>query len=69
MNKGKFLLAEDGETLVGCVYVEPRGEHWYLGLLSVDPLHQRCWSGLGPDDGGRRSCAIRPVRWLWISEL
>jgi predicted N-acetyltransferase YhbS len=45
MNKGKFLLAEDGETLVGCVYVEPRGERWYLGLLSVDPLRQR--SGLG----------------------
>ena len=45
INKGKFLLAEDGESIVGCVYVEPRGEHWYLGLLSVDPSRQG--GGLG----------------------
>jgi predicted N-acetyltransferase YhbS len=45
ITKGKFLLAEDGETLAGCVYVEPRGQRWYLGLLSVDPSRQR--SGLG----------------------
>ena len=34
---GKFLLAEDGEGLAGCVYVEIRGERSYLGLLSVSP--------------------------------
>src|ERR1700674_876568 len=45
MTKGTFLLAEDGGGLVGCVYVEPRGEHWYLGLLSVEPGRQG--SGLG----------------------
>jgi predicted N-acetyltransferase YhbS len=45
INRGKFLLAEDGERLVGCVYVEPRGERWYLGLFSVDPSRQG--SGLG----------------------
>lgn len=45
INKGKFLLAEDGDSIVGCVYVEPRGEHWYLGLLSVDPSRQG--GGLG----------------------
>jgi predicted N-acetyltransferase YhbS len=43
MTKGTFLLAEDGGELVGCVYVEPRDEHWYLGLLSVEPGRQ----GLG----------------------
>src|SRR5260370_8460191 len=45
MGKGKFLLVDDGPNLAGCVYVEVRGERGYLGLLSVDPAHQR--SGLG----------------------
>ena len=43
--KGSFLLAETGDTLNGCVYVELRGERSYLGLLSVDPSCQK--SGLG----------------------
>jgi GNAT superfamily N-acetyltransferase len=45
MEKGKFLLAEDGPTLAGCVYVELRGENGYFGMLSVDPARQRM--GLG----------------------
>src|SRR6266699_3748672 len=45
MEKGKFLLAGDGPSLAGCVYVELRGERGYIGLLSVDPALQR--SGLG----------------------
>ena len=42
---GEFLLAEDNERLIGCVYLEPRGERTYLGLLSVDPSMQG--SGVG----------------------
>lgn len=45
MEKGKFLLAEDGSGLAGCVYVELRGERGYLGLLGVDPPRQG--TGLG----------------------
>jgi predicted N-acetyltransferase YhbS len=45
MDTGQFLVAEDPSGIVGCVYVEPRGEHSYLGLLSVDPLRQG--TGLG----------------------
>jgi ribosomal protein S18 acetylase RimI-like enzyme len=45
LTKGAFLLAEDGEKLNGCVYVEMRGERSYLGLLSVDPDYQQ--GGLG----------------------
>ena len=45
MGKGSFLLAEEERALVGCVYVEPRGESGYLGLLSVDPARQA--KGLG----------------------
>jgi GNAT superfamily N-acetyltransferase len=43
--RGTFLVkVEDGEP-VGCVYVEPRGERAYLGLLSIVPSRQG--AGLG----------------------
>jgi len=42
---GQFLLAENDGLVAACVYVEPRGERAYLGLLSVDPAQQQ--SGLG----------------------
>jgi len=45
LNKSVFLLAETGDKLNGCVYVELRGERSYLGLLSVDPTYQQ--NGLG----------------------
>jgi N-acetylglutamate synthase-like GNAT family acetyltransferase len=45
LQKGSFLVAEDLGVLCGCVYVEPRGDRSYLGLLSVDPQRQK--SGLG----------------------
>jgi len=45
LQKGKFLLAEEAGTLVGCVYVELRGDRGYFGLLAVGPERQR--SGLG----------------------
>ena len=43
--KGAFLLAEANGEVNGCVYVEPRGERSYLGLLSVDPTCQQ--GGIG----------------------
>jgi GNAT superfamily N-acetyltransferase len=45
LEKGYFLLAEDATGLVGCVYVELRGERAYFGLLAVDPSRQH--RGLG----------------------
>ncbi len=42
---GQFFLVESEGLVAACVYVEPRGERAYLGLLSVDPTHQQ--SGLG----------------------
>ena len=45
LKKGAFLLAEAGDKLSACVYVELRGERSYLGLLSVDPGFQQ--AGLG----------------------
>ncbi len=45
LQKGKFLLAEEVSKLVGCVYMELRGERGYFGLLAVDPARQH--SGMG----------------------
>lgn len=43
LSKGAFLIAESaaiGNDVIGCVYVEPRGDRCYLGLLSVSPRKQ-----------------------------
>jgi N-acetylglutamate synthase-like GNAT family acetyltransferase len=45
MQKGKFLLAEDGPSIVGCVYLELRGERGYFGMLSIEPSRQRTGAG------------------------
>jgi len=45
LQKGKFLLAEEAGGLIGCVYLELRGERAYFGLLAVGPERQK--SGLG----------------------
>jgi GNAT superfamily N-acetyltransferase len=45
LGKGRFLVAEESGTLAACVYVEPRQDRAYLGLLSVDPHRQK--AGLG----------------------
>ena len=42
MEKGNILLAEDAEgQVLGSVYTELRGDRGYLGMLAVDPVHQR----------------------------
>ena len=45
LGTGKYLLVEDNGTLIGCVYVELRGQRAYFGLLGVDPSRQG--QGLG----------------------
>lgn len=34
---GVFLVVEETRSLLACVYLEPRGDRCYLGLLSVSP--------------------------------
>jgi GNAT superfamily N-acetyltransferase len=43
--KGTFLLAEQEDTVVACLFVGPHGEQAHLGLVSVDPTKQG--AGLG----------------------
>jgi predicted N-acetyltransferase YhbS len=45
LEKGEFVIAESQSVMAGCVYIEPRGNRTYLGLLSVEPSRQQ--SGLG----------------------
>jgi N-acetylglutamate synthase-like GNAT family acetyltransferase len=45
LERGDFLLAEEGGALIGCVYLEVQGDRGTFGMLSVSPLRQR--SGLG----------------------
>jgi ribosomal protein S18 acetylase RimI-like enzyme len=46
MNKGEILIAENGEgELLASIYTERRANRGYLGMLAVDPVHQR--GGLG----------------------
>lgn len=43
--RGCFLVCEENREPAACVYLEPRGDSCYLGLLSVSPQHQG--KGLG----------------------
>ena len=45
LEKGKFLLVEEANALVACVYVELHGERGYFGLLAINPAFQR--TGIG----------------------
>jgi N-acetylglutamate synthase-like GNAT family acetyltransferase len=42
---GFFLIAEENDQPVACIYIEVRESRGYFGLLSVEPSRQR--SGLG----------------------
>jgi len=45
LGTGTFLLSENKDVTMGCVYIEPHEDRAYLGLLSVAPARQQ--SGLG----------------------
>jgi GNAT superfamily N-acetyltransferase len=45
LETGTFLLAEADGRLGACVYIEPRGDRAYFGMLSVEPSRQG--EGLG----------------------
>ena len=64
LRTGSFLVADDLGSLWGCVYVEPRGDRSYLGLLSVDPQRQK--SGLGSQlmDAAENHCAKAGSRFM-----
>jgi predicted N-acetyltransferase YhbS len=64
--RGTFLVAESDEEITGCVYVEPRGERAYLGLLSVDPARQQGGLGSRLMEAGEEHCRERGARFMDI---
>ncbi|HEX7295569.1 MAG TPA: GNAT family N-acetyltransferase [Pyrinomonadaceae bacterium] len=66
LTKGDFLLAENGEKLLGCVYVEMRGTRSYLGLLSVDPECQQGGLGSLLMNDAERYCRERGSQFMDI---
>ncbi len=62
--KGKFLLAEEDGVLVGCIYVEVRGERGYFGLLAVDPARQRAGMGSRLIDAAEDYCRAAGCRFM-----
>ena len=70
---GKFLLAEGENTLLGCVYIEPRHldnnrssaqsqDRAYLGLLAVAPAHQQLGLGSMLMDSAEDYCRALGLR-------
>lgn len=64
LEKGTFMLAEDAGALVGCVYVELRGDRGYFGLLAVDPARQRAGMGSRLIDAAERYCRAAGCRFM-----
>lgn len=64
LEKGKFLVAEEDHDLVGCVYVELRGDRAYLGLLSVDPDRQKAGLGSQLMNAAENYCARAGCRFM-----
>lgn len=64
--RGAFLVAGNEEAITGCVYVEPRGERAYLGLLSVDPARQQGGLGSRLMEAGEEYCRERGARFMDI---
>jgi GNAT superfamily N-acetyltransferase len=72
LERGRFLLAESEDVMLGCVYVEPRnsaaphGKHAYLGLLAVDPDHQHSGVGSKLMEGAEDYCRKLGCRFMEI---
>ena len=66
LRAGAFLVAENDEAMLGCVYVEPRGERSYLGLLSVNPRQQHRGTGLRLMSAAEEYCRTAGARFMDI---
>lgn len=69
--KGTILAAVSDGELVGCVYVEPKGDRSYFGLLAVDPAMQGHRIGLklisAAEDLGREwGAGVMEIRILHL---
>lgn len=63
---GEFLVGGNDGTIVGCVYVEMRGDRSYLGLLAVDPTAQNAGLGSGLMTAAEQHCRAAGSRFMDI---
>jgi N-acetylglutamate synthase-like GNAT family acetyltransferase len=73
LGAGSFLVAESDGVITGCVYVEPRGDRAYLGLLAVDPASQCGGLGstlmnAGEDHCRKLGCRVMDIRIVNLRE-
>jgi GNAT superfamily N-acetyltransferase len=62
--RGAFLVKEEDGALVGCVYVEQRGERAYLGLLSIAPARQGTGLGKQLNAAAEQYAREQGCRWM-----
>lgn len=62
--RGTFLVREEDGALTGCVYVEPRGERAYLGLLSIVPSRQGTGLGRRLNDAAEDFARAQGCHWM-----
>jgi ribosomal protein S18 acetylase RimI-like enzyme len=74
--KGELLLAEDASgQLIGSIYTELRPPRGYLGMLAIDPAHQRSGHGrtlmtAGEDYLRNKGCQAVDISVIeWRTEL
>jgi GNAT superfamily N-acetyltransferase len=62
--RGTFLVNEENGDLLGCAYVEPRGERAYLGLLSIAPGRQGAGLGKQLNAAAEEYAREQGCRWM-----
>jgi GNAT superfamily N-acetyltransferase len=62
--RGTFLVKEEDGALVGCVYVELRGERAYLGLLSIATARQGVGLGKQLNTAAEQYAREQGCRWM-----
>jgi GNAT superfamily N-acetyltransferase len=70
MGKGQFLILEDDAGgVLASIYVEPRGDRGYFGMLAVDPERQGLTLWRVMVEAAERRCRDRGCRHLDIAVL
>jgi GNAT superfamily N-acetyltransferase len=69
IGRGFFLLRRAGDAIGACVYVEPKGESAYLGMLAVAPGAQRGGTGAALVAGAERFLAARGVKRIELDVI
>ena len=64
MERGSFLLMEEEDAVIACVYLEPHDEHCYLGLLSIDPSRKGTGLGRKMNTAAEAFAREQGCRWM-----